>query len=514
MLLFAQRWRRARIDSPVEYLEARYGPVLRQLFAWQGVPVKVIDDGIKLAAIGAFVAVCLELPRVEALAGLGLAEPARYTMVAAGVIMLLYTLLGGLWAVAVTDFIQFVVLTAALLVVLPLSLARAGGVGAFVENMPAGFLRLTAPEYGWDYVTFLVVLYCLAWSSVNWPLIQRYYCVPREKDARKVGWLVVALYVIGPPLMFLPALAAQQFLPGIPDKEVYARLCITLLPAGMLGLVVAAMFAATMSMLSSDYNVCAGVLTGDVYRRLFRPRASQRELVLVGRLMTLLVGGVALWVAYRMSMGSGEDLFRTMVTLFSVATAPVAVPMLLGLLSRRVTNAGALAGFFCGLGVGLGLFALTRVDREVVALGVRWDLGAKEFVLGAMRWKAESVLFVCSAAVTLATTLAVSAFRSMGADERARVQAFHARLATPIGELPEDRDAGAGSARMSPFRIVGASVFLTGVLLAAMLPWVTGALALGLNAGISALLVITGAVMYRRSRRPAPDEWTDGSSAD
>ena len=365
VVLFAKKWRRARIDSPVEYLETRYSPGLRQLFAWQGVPVLLIDDAFKLIAIGTFIAVSMNLPEVESLdlfglriplAEMGLHAPIRYTMVLAALIMLLYTLMGGLWAVAVTDFVQFVVMSVAILVVLPLSMAKAGGVGQFVRNAPEGFFRFVNEEYNWIYVGLLALLYCLAWSSVKWPLIQRYYCVRDEKEAAKVGWFVVLLNVVGPPLMFLPAMAAQQFLGDVPGKEVYPRLCILLLPAGMLGLVIAAMFSATMSMLSSDYNACAGVLTNDVYRRLFRKKASQKELVLVGRLMTLLIGVFALWVAFLLSRGSGEQLFRNMVTLFSIATAPVAVPMILGLLSRRVTNAGAIIGFFCGLAVGLGLF--------------------------------------------------------------------------------------------------------------------------------------------------------------
>ncbi len=116
--------------------------------------------------------------------------------------------------------------------------------------------------------------------------MQRYYCVPSEKDAKKVGWLVVALNVITPPLMFLPAMLARFFLPELGDfNQAYPSLCVALLPVGMLGLVVAAMFSATMSMLSTDYNVCASVLTNDVYRRLIHPKASERRLVFVGRIM-------------------------------------------------------------------------------------------------------------------------------------------------------------------------------------------------------------------------------------
>ncbi len=59
----------------------------------------------------------------------------------------------------------------------------------------------------------LVGLYAVAFSSTHWHLIQKYFCVPTEKDAKKVGWLVMALYIIGPPLFFMPAIAAREFMP-------------------------------------------------------------------------------------------------------------------------------------------------------------------------------------------------------------------------------------------------------------------------------------------------------------
>ena len=189
---FAKRWRRARIDSPVEYLETRYSPTVRQLFAWHGVPVRVFDDALKLIATGTFLSVGL---------GLGM----RTSMLVSGGIMLAYTLMGGLWAVAVTDFVQFIVLSCAIVILLPLAVIRAGGLAAIVQHSPPGFFHLTSPEYNWVYICSGLLLASLCFSALHWQLVQRYYCVPTERDAQKVGWLVVVLYFIGPPVMFLPA---------------------------------------------------------------------------------------------------------------------------------------------------------------------------------------------------------------------------------------------------------------------------------------------------------------------
>ncbi|MFH1265962.1 MAG: hypothetical protein ABIK89_09550 [Planctomycetota bacterium] len=165
------------------------------------------------------------------------------------------------------------------------------------------------------------------------------------------------------PLFVLPAMAASIFLPGLEDPEqVYGLVCRELLPAGMLGMLVAAIFSATMSSLSSDYNAVASVLTTDVYRRLVAPRASDRDCVLAGRLFTLVVGlatmVLALWMVI---VGEDLSLFDMMVVIFVVLGPPTSIPVIVGLMSRRVSNAGAICGVATGmLAVGCILVFLPR----------------------------------------------------------------------------------------------------------------------------------------------------------
>ncbi len=490
---FSARWRRARIDSPVEYLETRYGSVLRQLFAWQGVPVKMVDDGIKLVATGTFISIATNLD-------------IKLSILGVGIIILLYTFMGGLWAVTVTDFLQFVVLSVGVLVILPLSIAKAGGMTTILENVPEGFFRMTSAEFGWSYVIPLVALYALAWSSTMWPLIQRYYCVPTERDALKVGGLVAVLYIIGPPLMFFPAIAATQFMPGVEDAgAIYPLLCVELLPAGMLGLIIAAMFAATMSTLSSDYNVCAGVLTNDVYKRLLRPAACESELLWAGRLMTVLIGIVALATGiFMVSLGKAEGLFRIMVSLFSIAAAPAAVPMMLGLLSKRFSNAAAILGFLAGTAAGLGLFFLSRVEHDVAVLGVTWVPAQDEVLFGGFGLKMEIVQFLGTALVTYLVMEIVSLVVRPNERQQMEIDELHSRLDTPIGELPEDQE-GASQAAESPFGVVGISMALIGVLLLAVLPWVAGTTAFFLDALLGVgLLAAGGLIAWLARRAPLP----------
>ncbi len=512
-VFFSHRWRRARIQSPVEYLESRYSPAVRQVFAWQGLPVKVFDDALKLIAIGTFLVTLIS--GHQAMSPDETTSALQKTILWAGGIMLAYTFMGGLWAVMITDFMQFIVQSTAVVILFPLAFAYAFskvGVSGFIENAPPGFFSITHAEYDWVYLASTIVLYFLSYS-VNWSLVQRFYCVPNEKDARKVGYLVVVLNMITPPLMFAPAMAAYYFLPGMSDaNKVFPEMCALLLPMGLVGLMVAAMFSATMSMLSTDYNVCASVLTNDIYRRLIRPGASQRELVGVGRLMTLLVGVVSLGLAFwmtRSASGGGDALFRSMVKLFSVAVPPVAIPMLWGLLSRRVNSISALAGFIVGVTTGL-----TMLFRWPAALFTWIPQGGEGVILAGTpleaAWKLENLVFWASGAVTLLTVIVVNRLVRQTDDEYRRANEFIERLKVPIRQ-EEDEEPASASRAVSPFRIVGMCTIFIGALLVAVSPFVTGEgtvsaiehVAMEVNLGLGILIVVVGVIMVWSSRRAA-----------
>jgi SSS family transporter len=491
-MVFAARWRRARIDSPVEFLESRYNVWVRQLFVWLGVPVGIIDDSLKLIATGMIVSV-----------GMGMNK--EWSIVISGLIIVLYTFMGGLWAVTVTDFVQFVILAVAVVVVFPLSIAKVGGFAALVHNAPNGFFAWTNTEYNWVYIVLLIGIYCVAFSSTNWYLIQKYFCVATEKDARKVGWLVAALYVVGPPLILVPAICAQQYLPiGMDDKEVYPRLCAELLPVGMLGLVIAAMFSSTMGNLSSHFNVRASVLTNDVYRRLIRPKSSDRELVTAGRAMTLVVGCLTTVLAVSLCNATAQDLFKYMVNLFGAAVAPLGLPMLVGLITRRVTARAAVAAVVVGFGVGVILFVtLPEKGDLVIANWFNRDLGP----LLSWHWQKETLIFAVNMVVTLLMLFGLSAIWPMGAAESQRVGLFHRRLATPVGDLPEERAAKAASDRekaVSPFGVVGACVLAIGVMMLCVQPFIPykdDKLPMLLNLALGGALIVIGGLMTWGSSR-------------
>ncbi len=349
---FAARWRRVSETSALEYIERRYGNGMRQGLMWLGLPMRVLDDAFKLLAIGTVV-------------GVGMGFPLHGAIIGSGLIILSYTFMGGLWATLVADFIQFFVLLTVVLVLPFLCISKAGGWAAFLDQVPPGFFRFTADKYDWTYmlVFFLMLFFNL---STSWLMVQRYYSTRSEKDARKVGYFVSVLLTLGPPLFFLPAMAARTFLPEIPPErmnEVYALICKSVLPVGFVGMVIAAMFSATMSTLAGDYNAVASVLTNDFYKRMLAPHASPRRQMAVARLATVLVGGLVIGLTFVMQTAQGaNDLFDVTNRMFGVFLPPIAIPMMLGLVTHRISRRGGMLGLVGGIGIGVAVFVL----------GARW----------------------------------------------------------------------------------------------------------------------------------------------
>jgi Na+/proline symporter len=328
----------------------------------------------------------------------------------------------------------------------------------------------------------------------NWAYAQRFYSVRNEREARKAGLLAVGLMIVGPPLFILPAVAARTLMPElmIPPNSpqyTYAALALEFLPAGLMGLMIAAMFSATMSTLSADYNVMASVITEDIYRRLIDPGASQRKLVLVGRLATLAVGVLTVGIGMLLMTTAQRGLFEVMVTVFGLFVGPMLLPTLAGLVSRRLTVRGAAAGIAAGLISGVSLFSFKTW----------WLAGRPDIDPNWLRYDYEALTILTNIGITVAAMVIVTTLETVRADERRRIADFFVRLARPMHhDAPAD---AAGSARFSPLTIIAQVTAGTGALLliaAAVQSSGVGQL-INAGAGIAVLLIAGGCYWLDRA---------------
>ena len=479
-IFLARRWRRARIVSPVEFLEERYSKHIRQILAWLGLPLKIIDDGLKIYATGVFVSV-------------GLGYDLQTSIVVCGVVMLLYTFMGGLWAVVVTDFVQFIILTLGVVVLFPLVFSQFDSVAAFTASLPNNFLSPAGEPFSLVYVFAFYLLITLSYNG-NWAFAQKFYSVKDERAARKAGMLAVALKIIGPPLFILPAIAARSLMPELmtppnSPQYTYAALSLKFLPVGLMGLMIAAMFSATMSTLSGDYNVMAGVITEDIYRRLFDKDASQKRLVIVGRVATLLIGILTILIGISLISSARKGLFEVMVTVFGLFVGPMLIPMLAGLLSKKVTWRGAAAGIAAGFVSGLGFFLYKNlVLAGQAGVDANW-----------LRYDYEAISILSNFCITILAMVLTTILEKKTEADRAQIDTFFTKLATPVDV--EKTHAVATGEIFSPFKIIGWVTIGTGVMLIVAGAVQPAGIGQYINLGAGAALCLLGAGLYTLHRR-------------
>jgi solute:Na+ symporter, SSS family len=351
---WAPRWARLKVLTPVEYLEARYSNAVRALVAISGIGVKFIDLGIKLYAIAIVVQVCTGWELIPIIVG-------------AGVITILYVLIGGLWATVLTDLVQFVVQLVLSLFVVTIVLSRVGGWTGLWEQLPAERYSLFNPEAGIsiDFWLVYLLIIIMSYNGATWGLAQRFIAVGNSADTRKTALLSGFLYLLYPIAIFLPAWAAPLMLPelfdpatllplaGFDPQHTYvlvAREVLSGLGPGLIGLLVCSMFAATMSMIDSDINALAAVFTKDLYQRNFGKGADDSKLARVGMLATVVFGGAVLATAIGVTLSEGaEKVFSLTVNLFGAILPPVAIPLMFGMLWKRTTARGAIGALVGGI---------------------------------------------------------------------------------------------------------------------------------------------------------------------
>lgn len=477
--VFAKRWRRAGIMTPVEYLETRFNAPVRQFFSWGGIGFRILDNMVRLYAIGVF---------IHAATPLSL----ELSIAVAGAIVVLYTFLGGLWAVVLTDTVQFVVLIFTAILMVPLSLAAVGGFREIARAVPDHLSFFNGPDDGARLFLLAYYVMILIKYNGNWSFIQRFYSVRDEAAGRKMGLLMAGLFFVFPIFFLLPALAARVALPDLPDHEMaYAAMALHVLPAGIMGLMMAAMFAATMSALDSELNVTAGVFVRDVYQRIFRPAASPRELLWIARLSTLALGGAIVTGALFVSrVGGAFDANKLFTSLLAI---PLSLPLVLGILLRRPRPWGALAAVAAGVatGVALNVHELARIllgKDGAARVGLDW--------VPHVSWSAATLAVI---GVTGAVMLLSGLVPSRSEAYRRRVAGFFATLATPIADA--DKPVADPAFRRALAFLLAAALAATGVLFAAMSVPSAGLLSgrLGLGSGVVCILI--AALVYVQSRR-------------
>src|SRR5215216_1344808 len=317
-ILMSTRLSRLGVYTVSEMLEHRYGPAARLISA------------IIIAAYALMIAVT-----------------SSFAILVAGGIVVAYSVAGGMWSITLTDYLQFLIMTVGIFfLLLPLSIAAAGGFSGMSEALPDSYFNITAIGWQTIFTYFLLFFFGLMIGQDIW---QRVFTA-RSPEIARWGSVAAGVYCLLYALAgALVGTAARVILPDLamPDNA-YARIAIEALPAGITGLVLAAALAAVMSTASAGLLASSTILASDVYAG-FVARGEHNR-VLVSCVTTLLVGVVVLVISLVVS-----DVVGALTVAYDLLTGALFVPIVGALFWRRATAAGALASMAAGCVVVVGL---------------------------------------------------------------------------------------------------------------------------------------------------------------
>lgn len=330
-LFLAKPLLKLRIYTVTQVLERRYTPLVRQASAAIMFVYALMLSVVSVLAMGTVIQVLFELPFWSAI-------------LLGGSVVVIYSSIGGMWSLTLTDIVQFVIKTAGLMfVLLPICLSRVGGWDALVAKLPASAFALTTLGYDTIFTYFLIYFFGILIGQDIW---QRVFTARSEGVARVAGSLAGVYCVIYGLVGALIGMSARVLLPDLADaNNAFAAIVRSALPDGIRGLVIAAALAAMMSTASAGLLAASTTLTEDLLPRLRGGRASTLGMA---RMFTLLTGLAVLAIALLVN-----DVIGALTLAYNLLVGGILVPLLGAILWPRATTAGALASMLLGSGAAI-----------------------------------------------------------------------------------------------------------------------------------------------------------------
>jgi Na+/proline symporter len=338
VFFYARMWRRSGVLTDLEFYELRYSG--RSAAFVRGFRAVYLGLFFNCAIMASVTLAAAKIANVM------LGWSRLQTVIICGLICIVFSALAGLWGVLASDLVQFVIAMVGVLAAAYVALSHpaVGGLSGLVATIDPSTLRLLPDFSDWGLtLSVLIIPLTIQWWSVWYPgaepgggsyIAQRMLAAKDEKNAMAATlWFNIAHYALRPwpwiivalcSILVFPNLAdIQTALPHVSDDLIGNDLAypamLTLLPAGLLGLLVASLLSAYVSTMSTHLNWGCSYLVHDLYRRFLKPDASERHLVWLSRVMTavlMIVSGATVFLlstageAFQLllSIGAGTGL--------------------------------------------------------------------------------------------------------------------------------------------------------------------------------------------------------------
>lgn len=460
---FAHRFRQMRVDTPTEAIRRRFGNQNELFFSWALIVFSIINAGIWLNALGVFSSAAFE-------------ADISMTIIATGLTVLFVSVISGAWGVVASDFVQTLVVAVVSIACAVVALVKVGGPVELVNNFPSGFL--IGPDMNYPLLLVGTFVFFLAKQLITIMNLHDSFRFLNARDsinARKAALLAMGLMGVGSLIWFIPPWASATLYPdaaaAYPElgnkagDAIYLVFTRNAMPLGTVGLLLAGLFAASMSSMDSALNKNAGIFVRSVYQPFLAKRnttVSDQHLLVVSRLLSFTSGIIVILMALFFRSLQELSLFDLMMSVSTMIQVPLLIPLIVGLFIRKTPTWAPWATVILGLVVSWTL-------KDVLTPQVIADwLGLNELT---SREAADMNLMVTLAAHVFITAgffcLTTLFYKEETDENRSQRAAFFVDLETPV--IADDQQDEFDRQQRDK---LGSMVMLmgTGVLLMALIP--------------------------------------------
>ncbi len=348
---FAHRFRQTRVDTPTEAIKGRFGPQNELFFSWALIVFTLINAGVWLNALGVFASAVFT-------------ADISLTIIVTGLTVVFVSVLSGAWGVVASDFMQTLVVAVISIACAIVALVKVGGPVELVTNFPSGFVMGPNMNYGLLLVgTFVFFLAKQLITIMNLHDSFRFLNAKDSINARKASLLAMGLMGVGSIIWFIPpwasailypdAVSAYSELGNKAADAIYLVFTRNTMPVGTVGLLLAGLFAASMSSMDSALNKNTGIIVRSVYQPYLAKRGrvmDDKKLLKLSMVLSFISGILVIGMALYFRSLKELSLFDLMMSLSAMIQVPLLIPLIGGLFIKKTPQwtpwATVLVGLF------------------------------------------------------------------------------------------------------------------------------------------------------------------------
>ncbi|MFT2091022.1 sodium:solute symporter family transporter [Paraglaciecola sp. 2405UD69-4] len=336
---FSYRFRQMRVDTPTEGIKRRFGHQNELFFSCALIVFSFLNAGIWLNALGVFTSAVFE-------------ADINITIIATGLAVLFISVLSGAWGVVASDFVQTLVVAVVSIACAIVALIMVGGPVELVTNFPSGFVMGPDMNYGLLLVgTFIFFLAKQLITIMNLNDSFRFLNAKDSDNAKKASLLAMVLMGVGSIIWFVPPWASAILYPDAAASytelgskaadAVYLVFARNAMPIGTVGLLLAALFAASMSSMDSALNKNSGIFIRSIYQPFLAKRnktVDDKHLLNMGKLLSFISGLLVIVMAFFFKSLKELSLFDLMMSFSVMIQVPILVPLIFGLFIKKTPS--------------------------------------------------------------------------------------------------------------------------------------------------------------------------------